>query len=115
MRTKIHINILVFFLYIHHTTEKDTRSSDDGHDILIDQQQDCISISKDEIAFRRSFDTCDVSDFPFHEGTMYIYWIRGEDELDFSGDFALPDIPDANSGMTHLQLLRADVINVPET
>jgi hypothetical protein len=84
---------------------------------LIDRQQDCIFIShtaKDEIAFRRNFDTCDGNDFPFHEGTMFIYWMRGEEELDFDGDFEVPDIPDSDSGMTHLQLLRSDVITVPE-
>lgn len=46
---------------------------------------------------------------------MFVYWMRGEEPLDFDDDFALPDIPDVDSGMTHLQLLRADVINVPET
>jgi len=71
--------------------------------------------SKDEIAFRRKFDSCDENDFPFHEGTSYVYWMRGMEPLDFSDDFAVPDIPDSDSGMTHLQLLRADAINVPET
>jgi dopamine beta-monooxygenase len=96
---------------------KDARSSDDGREIIIDRQQDCITIArsnKDEIAFRRKFDTCDENDFPFHEGTMFVYWMRGEDPLDFDDAFPTPDIPDSDSGMTHLQLLRADSINIPE-
>jgi hypothetical protein len=111
------IFLLYYNLFFFGHFIKDTRSSDDGQDILIDRQQDCIFIShssKDEIAFRRNFDTCDEDDFPFHEGTMFIYWMRGEDELNFDDDFEVPDIPDSDSGMTHLQLLRADVITIPE-
>lgn len=96
---------------------KDARSSDDGREILIDQQQDCITIarsSKDEIAFRRKFDTCDEDDFPFHEGTMFIYWMRGEEPLEFDESITTPDLPEMDSGMTHLQLLRADSISIPE-
>lgn len=45
---------------------------------------------------------------------MFLYWMRGEGLLEFNDDFAMPDIPDADTGMTHLQLLRTDAINVPE-
>lgn len=96
---------------------KDARSSDDGREIIIDRQQDCITIarsSEDEIAFRRKFDTCDENDFPFHEGTMFIYWMRGEEPLEFDNKFPTPDVPESDSGMTHLQLLRADSLNIPE-
>lgn len=96
---------------------KDARSSDDGHEIIIDRKQDCITIArtnKDEIAFRRKFDTCDEDDFPFHEGTMFIYWMRGETPLEFDDIFPTPDIAESDSGMTHLQLLRADAISIPE-
>lgn len=96
---------------------QDAWSSKDGREIIIDLQQDCISIArseKDEIAFRRKFDTCDEKDFPFHEGTMFIYWMRGEDSLEFDESFPTPDLPETDFGMTHLQLLRADSINIPE-
>lgn len=96
---------------------KDARSSDDGREIIIDLQQDCINIArngKDEIAFRRKFDTCDENDFPFHEGTMFIYWMRGVEPLEFDDKFAAPDVPESDCGMTHLQLLRADSIRIPE-
>jgi hypothetical protein len=96
---------------------KDAWSSKDGREIIIDHQQDCISIartSRDEIAFRRKFDTCDEKDFPFHEGTMFIYWMRGEELLDFDDSFPTPDLDESNFGMSHLQLLRADSINIPE-
>lgn len=96
---------------------KDARSSDDGREIIIDRQQDCITIarsSKDEIAFRRKFDTCDEHDFPFHEGTMFIYWMRGEEPLEFNTKFPMPDLPESDYGMTHLQLLRADSLSIPE-
>jgi hypothetical protein len=96
---------------------KDARSSDDGREIIIDRQQDCITIArtnKDEIAFRRKFDTCDENDFPFHEGTMFVYWMRGEEPLEFDDSFPVPDLPESDSGMTHLQLLRADSIMIPE-
>lgn len=96
---------------------KDARSSDDGREIIIDRQQDCISISrsnKDEIAFRRKFDTCDDNDFPFHEGTMFIYWMRGEEPLEFDHTFPTPDLPESDYGMAHLQLLRADSLSIPE-
>lgn len=96
---------------------KDARSSDDGREIIIDRQQDCINIArteKDEIAFRRKFDTCDENDFPFHEGTMFIYWMRGEEPLEFADKFPTPDMDESNFGMSHLQLLRADSIRIPE-
>lgn len=97
---------------------KDAHSSDDGREMIIDQQQDCISIArtnKDEIAFRRKFDTCDEEDFPFHEGTMFIYWMRGEEPLEFDDErFEVPDVPDSDCGMSNLQLLRADSLKVPE-
>lgn len=96
---------------------KDARSSDDGREIIIDRKQDCITIArtnKDEIAFRRKFDTCDEDDFPFHEGTMFIHWMRGEEPLDFDESFQTPDVPESDMGMAHLQLLRADSISIPE-
>lgn len=96
---------------------KDVRSSADGRELIIDRQQDCISIArsnKDEIAFRRQFDTCDEDDFPFHEGTMFIYWMRGEEPLEFDDNFPTPDMEESDFGMTPLQLLRADSIKIPE-
>lgn len=107
VKTFIHFSVLF----------KDVRSSADGRELIIDRQQDCISIarsSKDEIAFRRQFDTCDEEDFPFHEGTMYIYWMRGEELLEFDDSFPTPDMEESDYGMTPLQLLRADSIKIPE-
>lgn len=109
---------IYFFLLCQYILSKDAWSSKDGREIIIDHQQDCISIartSKDEIAFRRKFDTCDEDDFPFHEGTMYIYWMRGEELLELDDDrFPTPDLPESDFGMSHLQLLRADSISIPE-
>ncbi|KAG5682712.1 hypothetical protein PVAND_012046 [Polypedilum vanderplanki] len=99
-------------------TNIDAWSSKDGREIIIDRQQDCISIArtnKDEIAFRRKFDTCDEEDFNFHEGTMFIYWMRGEEPLDFVDEsIPMPDLSEENFGMSHVQLLRADSISIPE-
>jgi hypothetical protein len=56
-----------------------------------------------------------LSDFNFHEGTMFIYWMRGEEPLDFSDErIPTPDLPESNFGMSHVQLLRADSLNIPE-
>lgn len=45
---------------------------------------------------------------------MFIYWMRGEEPLELDDSFPLPDIPESDFGMTHMQLLRADSINIPE-
>jgi hypothetical protein len=47
---------------------------------------------------------------------MYIYWMRGEDPLEFDNEdsFATPELPESDFGVTHLQLLRADSISIPE-
>lgn len=97
---------------------KDAWSSDDGKEIIIDHQQDCVNIARskeDGIAFRRKFDTCDMEDFPFHEGTMFIYWMRGVEMLDLdSFGFEAPDVPEIDTGMIPVQILRADSLQIPE-
>lgn len=46
---------------------------------------------------------------------MFIYWMRGEEPLELDDDrFATPDLPESDMGMSHLQLLRADSISIPE-
>ncbi|CAO1392504.1 unnamed protein product [Diamesa serratosioi] len=96
----------------------DAWSSEDGKEIIIDHQQDCVNIARskeDGIAFRRKFDTCDTEDFPFHEGTMFIYWMRGIELLDLdSSGFEVPDVAEIDMGMTHVQILRADSLQIPE-
>lgn len=117
MTSLLAVNTLKMHTFAYVPRLKDARSSDDGQEIIIDRQQDCISIArtdKDEIAFRRKFDTCDENDFPFHEGTMFVYWMRGEEPLAFDDTFPTPDLDESNFGMAHLQLLRADAIKLPE-
>lgn len=46
---------------------------------------------------------------------MFIYWMRGEDPLELDDErFSTPDLQDTDFGMSHLQLLRADSISIPE-
>jgi hypothetical protein len=45
---------------------------------------------------------------------MFIYWMRGEDPLSFDDVFPTPEVAESDRGMTHLQLLRADSIKIPE-
>lgn len=45
---------------------------------------------------------------------MFIYWMRGEEPLEFDEKFPMPDLPDSDFGMSNLQLLRADTLNIPE-
>jgi len=89
-----------------------------GTKIQLDKQQDCISIARskrDGIAFRRKFDTCDEEDFMMHEGTMFLYWMRGTDLLDIQEhSLPMPDLKEGDYGMTHLQLLRSDKVKIPE-
>lgn len=94
----------------------DARSSDDGRSILVDKQQDCIASKNDRegFSFTRKFDTCDENDFQFHEGTMYIYWMRGRESLDPGEKFPAPSVGNSSSGVVLLQLLRADAIRMPE-
>ncbi len=96
----------------------DAYSSDDGKRIVIDRQQDCTNIaksSKDGFAFRRKFDTCDENDFPFHEGTMYIYWMRGKEPLNLENRSLMkPEVPEKDTGMSMVQILRADSISIKE-
>ena len=69
----------------------------------------------DEIAFRRKFDTCDSEDFPIHEGTMYVFWMRGKEPLDLSTTvFKKPEVNSSDTGTSFVQLLRADALTIPE-
>lgn len=45
---------------------------------------------------------------------MFIYWLRGVEPLEYDDKFEAPDVPESDCGMTHLQLLRADSIRIPE-
>lgn len=68
------------------------------------------------IAFKKKFDTCDPHDLKMHEGTMYVLWARGEDELDLdTGTFIpTPNTTTKDNGMQMVQILRADAIDIPE-
>ncbi|CAD7091391.1 unnamed protein product [Hermetia illucens] len=95
----------------------DTYISADGKYVRKDYQQDCILIRVDDnsVAFKRKFDTCDALDLRMHEGTMYILWARGKDELEFENDeLPLPEPSKHDWGMHMVQLLRADKIQIPE-
>lgn len=97
-------------------TVKDAYTSEDGETIYFDKQQDCILLRMDDnsIAFKRKFDTCDPDDLPMHEGTMYVMWARGMEELDLEGtNIATPNTTD-DEGINVIQLLRADILDVPE-
>lgn len=93
------------------------RVSDDGRDILIDEQNDCILKAQktdDVLEFERKFDTCDEDDFPLHEGTIYLKWMRGSETLNLRESFPVPTLEIANEGLVYVQLLRADKITIPE-
>lgn len=68
------------------------------------------------MAFKKKFDTCDPHDLKMHEGTMYVLWARGEDELDLdrSSYIATPNTTAKDNGMQMVQILRADAIDIPE-
>lgn len=68
------------------------------------------------VAFKKKIDTCDPHDLKMHEGTMYVLWARGEEELDLDqGTFiATPNTTAKDNGMQMVQILRADAIDVPE-
>ncbi|XP_058445069.1 tyramine beta-hydroxylase isoform X1 [Malaya genurostris] len=95
----------------------DTYTSRDFSRIYADTTQDCSVMRIDEksIAFRRKFDTCDPQDVAIHGGTMYVVWMRGRKELDFSANWTLlPKISKSDQGVLPVQILRADAIEVPE-
>lgn len=81
------------------------------------------------MAFKRKFDTCDPQDFHMHEGTMYLLWSRGTQELTFPMDYETNGTHarrkresahhgihggGVNDGTVMAQLLRADKLVVPE-
>lgn len=68
------------------------------------------------MAFKKKFDTCDPHDLKMHEGTMYVLWARGEEELELDqGTYiATPNTTTKDNGMQMVQILRADAIDVPE-
>lgn len=68
------------------------------------------------VAFKKKFDTCDPHDLKMHEGTMYVLWARGEEELELDqGTYiATPNTTAKDNGMQMVQILRADAIDVPE-
>lgn len=100
--------------------------------IYRDHQQDCelLRIDDESIAFKRKFDTCDAQDFHMHEGTMYLLWSRGSQDLTFPMDYETNATivrrekresshhriygVGANDGTVMVQLLRADKLVVPE-
>lgn len=109
---------------------QDTYIGRDGK-IYKDHQQDCelLRIDDESIAFKRKFDTCDPQDFHMHEGTMYLLWSRGSQELTFPMEYERNDTigrrkreishhgihgVGANDGTIMAQLLRADKLAVPE-
>uniref|UniRef100_A0A336KLX3 CSON010608 protein n=1 Tax=Culicoides sonorensis TaxID=179676 RepID=A0A336KLX3_CULSO len=96
----------------------DAYTSDDGDSIYFDDKQDCILLRMDDnsIAFKKKFDTCDPHDLIMHEGTMYVLWTRGIEELDLdSGTYiATPNTTSKDNGMHMVQILRADAIDIPE-
>lgn len=111
--------VYVYLLTFRYSSYQDARSSDDGKEIIIDQQQDCIiqttaAISKAEISFKRKFDTCDENDFPFHDGTMYIFWMRGREPLPLHLNFKKPKLLKSDHGVSSLQLLHDDSYSIPE-
>lgn len=68
------------------------------------------------VAFKKKFDTCDPHDLKMHEGTMYVLWARGDEELDLDrGSYiATPNSTAKDNGMQMVQILRADAIDIPE-
>lgn len=94
----------------------DGHVSDDGQTISFEEQQDCHLLRMDDnsIAFKRKFDTCDPYDMQMHEGTMYVTWARGTEELDLeNGEINSPNTTQ-DGGMHMIQLLKADSLDVPE-
>lgn len=109
---------------------QDTYIGNDGK-IYKDYQQDCelLRIDDQSVAFKRKFDTCDPQDFHMHEGTMYLMWSRGSQELIFPMEYETNatvgrhkrdtmqhsiQSAGANDGMVMAQILRADKLVVPE-
>ena len=46
---------------------------------------------------------------------MFIYWMRGVEMLDLdSFGFEVPDVPEIDTGMIPVQILRADSLQIPE-
>lgn len=98
--------------------------------IYRDHQQNWELLRMDErsVAFKRKFDTCDAQDFPMHEGTMYLLWSRGIEQLEFpmsynrNNETATRDKREvhkhshdaSNDGVVMAQLLRADKLEIPE-
>lgn len=68
------------------------------------------------VAFKRKFDTCDPYDLKMNEGTMYVLWGRGVEELDLDrGSYIpTPNMTAKDNGMNMVQILRADAIDIPE-
>lgn len=72
-------------------------------------------MDENSIAFKKKFDTCDPQDLIMHEGTMYILWSRGIEELNLDGSYiATPNTTAKDGGMQMVQILRADTLDVPE-
>lgn len=97
-------------------TVMDAYTSEDGSIIYFDEQQDCILLRMDDnsIAFKRKFDTCDPRDLAMHEGTMYVTWSRGMETLNLEGTFIMAPNTTYDEGVSTVQLLRADSLDVPE-
>uniref|UniRef100_A0A1B0D5V1 Uncharacterized protein n=1 Tax=Phlebotomus papatasi TaxID=29031 RepID=A0A1B0D5V1_PHLPP len=94
----------------------DTYISQDGGTIFKDVTQDCelLRIDDNSVAFKRRFNTCDPQDLKMHEGTMYIAWGRGQDDFDLTESIDKDTLHPLASGVTMIQLLRADKIVIPE-
>ena len=95
----------------------DAYTNGDASKISVDESQDCVLMRMDEnsIAFKRKFDTCDPQDLKMNEGTMYILWLRGVEDLEFvDGTTDMPDVGPKHKGSVTVQILRADKIDIPE-
>lgn len=109
------------FLKITSTLFQDAHASDDGSSIIIDEQQDCNrrkpvdkhEPTENKVRFNRKFDTCDENDFPFHGGTINIYWMRGKSAVDILNGFNV-SWTQIEFGIEMLQLLKTDEFPIPE-
>lgn len=97
---------------------KDARSSEDGKHIIVDEHQNCITVTKNKkigIGFERKFDTCDEADLKFHGGTIQIFWMRGSETFPEGIEFfPAPEVKDDDFGFKPLQLLAPDKMFIPE-
>jgi hypothetical protein len=69
---------------------------------------------ENKVRFNRRFDTCDENDFPFHNGTIHLYWMRGSSPLNLENDIDAPKSEDIEQGSKLVQLLRTDSVDINE-